>query len=117
MARIHILDSPERGKWNSVVHFTVPAGSNEVGIAWKTILLEHYPNAEPRAFSSPEERDAIIAGDIVEIDMTVLVEPAELTGAELQAALESMAAHRIAQWLHEPQRRYQYWGYSQGEVS
>lgn len=117
MARIHILDSPKRGKYNAVVHFTVPLGDNEVGIPWKTILLEQHPNPEPVAFLDEAERADIIAGNIVEIPMDVDLEPSESSGPVLQAALERLAAHRIEQWLKEPQARYKYYGYSQGEVT
>ena len=116
MARIHILDSPKAGEYNGVAHFLPPLGSNKVGTTWKAVLLAHYPNPEPAA-GDAAEKAAIVAGDIIEIPLRIQLEPEDMTGAKLQAALEKVAAHTISEWLREPQRRYRYYGYSQGDVT
>ena len=117
MAKIHIIKSPSRGVWEGFVHFLVPAGSNTVGIPWKTILLENYPNLEPAAFGDETEKQKIIAGDIVEISVSFYLNPDDMEVSVLQAALNKVAEDAIVQWRTEPLRAHQYSGYSQGVVS
>ena len=116
MARIHILDSPRAGEWNAAVHFIPPAGANKIGTTWKQILVEQYPNPEPLAGDAAEKAE-IAAGNIIEISVVIELEPSAMTVPVAQVAIENVAAHAISEWVREPQRRFQYYGYSQGTVT
>ena len=117
MAAIHVLDSPQAGVYNLVCHFATPAGTNAHGVSWKDIVLAAYPNEEPTAYSDEAERLDIIAGDIVEVASQIGLEPDEMSGPALQAALNSHANLAKADWLKEAQRRFKHYGYEQGTVS
>jgi hypothetical protein len=39
MAKIHVLDSDDRGFYNLVIHKAVPEANNSAGNAWKNVLL------------------------------------------------------------------------------
>ena len=116
MAKAHILDSPQAGVYNAVAHFSTPAGANEVGVTWKAIVLARFANATPQA-GDAAERALIVAGDRIEVPFVVGLEPGSMAPAVVQANIDALADAAWAAWAQEMQRRYRYYGYSQGTVS
>lgn len=118
MAKVHVLQMTSHGQFEALVHFNVPSGDNTVGTSWKDAALaaEIIGNvAHPQA--DPGEVASIEAGDIVELQVVLAVDPTELSGAELTAAVNRRAEAAKAAWVTAQQVALQYYGYTQGTVS
>jgi len=121
MAKIHVLKANESGMYRVVIHTPTPAGTNSVGELWKdaglrggdlgsTVLVV---GTGPGEITQPES-DAIIAGDTMELSASFLIESGGSTNPELITTLTQMADDFIDERKLRLQRKYKYYGYSQG---
>ena len=80
MAKIHILESDNNFGYKVAIHFPTPAGSNAIGVSWKSCAIQSGSigttvlsiGTEP-ANITQAEYDSILSGDTVEIIKTVNV--------------------------------------------
>jgi len=115
MAQIHVLSSPQAGRYEVALHFLTPSGTNAADVPWQTVLLAVQPPEALQAASDGEQA-AHDAGDLVEITERIDM-PAGLSQAQMLAGLDRKAAAAISEWKTEFARRYAYWGFSRGEVN
>lgn len=114
MSKIHILESDNSHSYKVVIHFPTPAGNNSVGHSWKTCGLESglIGGTSLDVGTGPgniiqAEYDSIIAGDIVEIIMSISpgVTPSN-------AAVEALCDILIAAWNDDTARVLKYYGHN-----
>lgn len=118
MSKIHALQMTSHGHFNTHIHFTVPAGNNSAGVAWKDAALRAgVTGGEPYDTGDAVEMASIVAGDIVELRTTITVDPTGMEPGDITAAVDRAADAAIAAWITEQQAALQYYGYTQGTVS
>ena len=120
MAKLHVLRI-NGDQVELLIHFIMPSGSNSVAITWKAAALAAgLIGLTPHAMADSTEKVAIQAGDTVELQTSLdmhEVNPSNLSGTPLVAALNAVANAKKAEWLAEQQKVLKYWGYKQGTVS
>lgn len=118
MSKIHILKN-NNGRYQAILHFAVPVGNNSAGVTWKDCIVNSGRNKTDMtegvgAGQIPNaEKVNIIAGDMIEISMSLLVESGGTSGAVLIAAITEMADTHINTGKNRLQKEYKYYGYTQ----
>jgi hypothetical protein len=118
MAKVHVLGMTSHGHFNCLVHFNAPAGSNSASVTWKAaaIAAGTIGNAAHPQADAGEVAD-IAAGNIVELQVVLAVDPEGRTAQEITDMVDDRADAEIAKWTTDQQAALNYWGYSQGVVS
>ena len=114
MSDYHILTTSGDGNTMQVVaHFPVPDTNNDVGINYRTALIQSLGGEQASAvpFIAQAEQDALNAGELYEYSATFYTWPAE-TVLEKRARLDALWAEIRAQVLQRLSYRLSYWGYS-----
>ena len=94
MSKMHVLAADNKGVYNAVAHYPTPAGNNSCGISWKaaglssgmigsTALTE---GTGPGQISTAEKA-SIVAGDVIEVSLTIVSETLASATAEVDAAI------------------------------
>jgi hypothetical protein len=100
-----------------VVHFLPTAGNNAVGVAWKAAALKAgLSGGAPSPWGDPAEAAAIVAGDTIEITLSVEVGTTgslAVQRATIQDAVDRAIAARKTEWAIA----LQYAGYGEGTVT
>jgi len=118
MAKVHVLSMTSHGHFNALVHFPVPVGNNSANVSWKTAALaEGIIGNEAHPAADEAEKPDIEAGDIVELQTVLCVDPTGMTGPEITALVDQRAENAKAAWITAQQVALKYYGYKQGEVS
>lgn len=113
--KIHILEALEAGRYRAVLHAPVPAGNNSAGVPWKAALVGAGLNKTALPVGTLPgtidalERDAVVAGDVLEIVTELRAE----TGGATPASLTQMADRVIADRLQQLAARLKFFGYTQ----
>ena len=116
--KIHVLEKNDSG-YRVVVHKSTAAGNNSAGISWKNVLLgaglntTRMPEGTSAGQISTLEKSQILAGDVVEMEFTVLAESGGTSAVQLQAALTLLVDQQVSMYFAAFQRRYKYFGYTQ----
>ena len=118
MSKVHVLSMTSHGHFRTVLHFLAPAGDNSAGIAWQDAALRAgVTGGEPYDSGDAVEMASVAAGDVVELQVTLTVNPDGLSGAQITAAVDAAADTHIAAWISQQQAALKYYGYTQGSVS
>ena len=116
MAKIHILESDNDNSYKVAIHFPTTSGNNTVGQSWKacalasgtigSTILEVGTNP---GNTTQAEHDSIIAGDTVEIIMSIQpgLNPTD-------DAVEALCDQQIAMCEADTARVLKYYGYTIG---
>lgn len=114
MSKIHILKGNNK-EYRAVLHFATPSGSNSAGKSWKDCALEGgigatiLPEGDGVGQITAVEKASIVAGDVIEISDSILVE----SGDASVASLNEMANKLIDSTKESMQIKYKYYGYTQ----
>lgn len=119
MAKVHVLSMTDNGHFDALVHFKTSDwsldGNNAAGISWKAAALAAgVIGNEAHAAADEAEKAPILAGDIVEIQTTIRVNPEGLSSPQVTAAVNAEADAAKASWIVEQAARLKYYGYKQG---
>ena len=118
MAKVHVLSSENPNRHSAVVHFLPPTGNNAMAVTWKSVLLAAGEIGKvAQASTDATEAASILAGDIVEVPFTIMLNPTIVTGAARTAGIDQEAEMARVKWVNSMQIRYNYRGYTQGTVS
>lgn len=114
MSKIHILESDNSHSYKVAIHFATPAGTNPCGFSWKECGLNSgFIGATSLVVGTgpgnitQAEHDSIIAGNTVEILMSV---SPGLTPSN--AAVEALCDILIAAWNEDTARVLKYYGHN-----
>ena len=121
MAKIHVLEATEQGMYRVVIHTPTPVGNNSVGELWKDAALKGGDlgstvlviGTGPSDITQVEN-DSIVAGNTMELSTSFLAESGGSTNPEVIAALAQMVDEFISENTLRLQRKYKYYGHSQG---
>lgn len=119
MANYHILTGSRDGNsFRIVMHVAVPNAANEVGVNYRTAIVEYLTNPDtgmmPKSgvpFIVSAEQIQLDSGELVEIGMNFHTHPGE-TLPEKQARLDSLYTAKTSTTQAEWEKRLSYWGYS-----
>lgn len=123
MARYHILGRSGLNRYTVVVHSPTPAGNNQAGVSWATVLVnsgkaalgsELIVGSGPGRISNAENNQ-IIAGTVFESKMDWEDPVPGQTGAAANTArqndLETRAAQSVTQAVALFQEQNLFWGH------
>ena len=114
MADYHVMTGSQDGNSFTVVaHFAVPNINNEVGVNYRTALIQHLGGEQPSAcpFISQAEQDAMNAGEVYERTYAFHTHPGE-TAQQKVARLDSLHGLEKTRILDGLGKQLSYWGYS-----
>jgi len=115
MSDYHILDGqPNGNRYRVVMHFSVPDVNNEVGVNYRTALLQRLGGSQPSQvpFIEVAEQTQLDAGELLEyIVPDFTTHPGE-TLLQKQDRLDSLYSTRQTQIQENLQARLEYWGFS-----
>lgn len=100
MAKLHVLACDDKGVYRGVVHYATPAGSNSVGVSWKAAALAAglagttslVEGTGPGQITTAEKAQ-VVAGDVIEIPISLVSETVGGAGAEADAAISNHQRH------------------------
>lgn len=113
MANITVLERDMSNRWRVVMHFPVPAGKNDGGLPWRTVLVRSgiggstiLPDGDGTGGTiNPDDKAAIESGALLEH-----VESVRLGGGNPQAAAEEIYNSRKADKTAQLQARLNQYG-------
>jgi hypothetical protein len=111
MSAIHVLERLDE-RFHCVVHKAIPAGNNAAGFSWKSVCLAAGMNKTVLAEGtgpgqiSTAEKASVLAGDTLEIEMTIAMFSGGVTIAQVNALVDG----KYANWLTILQQKYDQWG-------
>lgn len=115
MAKIHVLSADDENNFTIVIHTSVSAGNNAIGVSWKNAGLASGKTGSTMLTEglngwqiSTAERASIIEGDRLEIVTSIKVG----SGGVTQAGLNIFADIKIAEYNVILARQLKYFGYS-----
>lgn len=118
MAKVHVLTMDSHGHFNALVHFLTPSGTNSAGVTWKAAAIgAGVIGNEAHPMAAEAEKPSILAGDIVELQRIITVDPTGKTIPQITALVDAAAERAKALWITEQQVALGYCGYTQGTVS
>lgn len=113
MSKIHILESDNADSYTVAIHFATPSGNNSVGHSWKDSGLgsKLIGRTSLEVGTGPgnitqTEYDSIIAGDIIEIIMSI-----SPGSNPTNAAVEALCDISISMWQDDMTRVLKYYGH------
>jgi hypothetical protein len=120
MAAVHVMEYVGASTYRFVLHAPVPAGTNAVGVSWKTCYLASFlpktpvtglPIGNGPGQISQNEANDISSGNIMEFDENFNDDPgADITqrNAFIDTSANAIKANRIAEF----QDRFRVFGYT-----
>jgi len=114
MSDYHILTASDDGNTLRIVaHFPVPDTNNDIGVNYRTALVQMLGGSQTSAvpFIEQAEQDALDAGELYEYSATFNTWPGETT-IQKRDRLDALYATKQADVLTALSFRLSYWGYS-----
>lgn len=118
MAKVHVLQMSSHGHFRVLVHFLPPTTTNSGGMTWKAAALAAGVTGG-EAYDTGDAAEILLveAGDVVELNATLTVDPTKVSGQPLVDAVDAAADAEKAKWLAAQQAALDWYGYTQGTVS
>jgi len=114
MSDYHILTASDDGNTLRIVaHFPVPDTNNDIGVNYRTALIQMLGGSQTSAvpFIEQIEQDALDAGELYEYSATFNTWPGE-TKLQKQDRLDALYVTKQADVLAALSFRLSYWGHS-----
>lgn len=117
MADMHVLAGNGLYRWTLVMHFPVPDTNNDVGVNYRTALINsglggtNMTEGTGPGQITTAERVLIDAGEIYEHSIQFLAESGATTLPELLAAAREAYAREESRVTAELQKRLRYYGF------
>ncbi len=127
--KVHVLEQSGPRAFHCVLHALIPAGNNSAGVAWKAAAIgakvsgpDHIDTGKASVLSigtggagqiTQAEYDQLVAGDVIEFDVTLELESGGTTSAQVNA----LASQAIAERQTDLAAKLKWFGHAQGTVS
>ncbi len=118
MADIHVQSGDGVSKWTLVFHFAVPDVDNNVGINYRTVLVNSDLGGSTSMTEgagageiATAEKAQIEAGELYEHTLSVPIESGATDNAEMLALARELYARDEARIISVLQRKLKYYGY------
>lgn len=119
MADIHILAGDGLHHWTLAFHFVVPDQNNDVGISYRTALINSGIGGVSQMVEgtgsgqiTTAELASLQAGELYEFTLSFLAESGATNNAELLAAIRTEYAKHETPVLNHLKKRLCYYGYT-----
>jgi hypothetical protein len=116
MSKLHAFTGDSSGNCHVVIHTTIPAGNNAVGKSWKSCWVAVGRNTTSLVEGagvgqiSSVEKASIVAGDVVEVSVTIPLDVVAQGQAAVNIFADALAASQLAVLAGE--LKYYGWTYS-----
>ena len=114
MSDYHILTvSGDGNQFSVVAHFPVPNANNDVGVNYRTALIQSLGGSQPSAvpFIDPTEQTQLDAGELYEHSATFHTWPGESL-LDKRDRLDALYTQKLAEVQQRLAYQLSYWGYS-----
>ena len=123
MADMHVL-AGSGGRWQVVMHFAVPGGTNAAGVLWSDVLTNSgiggstiLPDGDGTGGTiDATEKVAIVAGTVLEHVGRFLVESGGTSAAGIRGSLREFYGKEKAAVIAQLQRQLRYFGATESEA-
>ena len=124
MADMHVVTGNENGEWDIIMHFAVPDINNDVGVNYRTALINSgsgvttsLPDGDgTEGTIDATEKASIESGALHEHRARFLVESGGSSNAELQTTLRAFYTQEKTRILDKLQMQLRYFGHTESEL-